>query len=73
MKIYIVSERANDEQPNNAEHTGYSFFSSRKAAEQHVQDYRETHDMEILTANFPISKRGMLAALNKLGGHPDNG
>ena len=69
MKIYRVSVESN------SEHQGYSFHSSRGAAEKAIgeakgRDFEATQDM---TLDVELNKAGVLRALNIWGGHPDNG
>jgi hypothetical protein len=73
MRIYRNSYRIKDG------HQCYEYFGNGReaakawhtAAKGNIDD--ESFEVELDTFNYPITKKGMLAALNCLGKHPDNG
>ena len=68
MKIYRNSYRRKAD----SEHVGYGYFSSLREARKAA---RARADLEVLTDSFdfPVTKKGIIAALSYLGDHPDNG
>lgn len=68
MKIYRVSYSGLD-----AEHTGYSYHSTKREALQRVEKTREHGEAEMDVIHVRCSKTGVIHALNVYGGHPDNG
>lgn len=69
MKIYRVSYA--DKQ--DAEHKGYSYHTSRAAAEKAVRDCKEHKQCEITTTELTPTKKGIIAYLERYADHPDNG
>lgn len=67
MKFYRVHFRREDD-----ESEGYTFYTSKRAAEQGAREGVEGQS-EITVLNIEPTKHGILRALNKYGGHPDNG
>lgn len=60
-------------------HLGYEYFGSMRAARKAAREAaRENSDdesylVETTLFEYPKTKKGMLAALNRFGKHPDNG
>ncbi len=77
MKIYQISYRGRG--VVNGQHRGYEYVSSMSEAKRRLR--KNTNDQNgpddignpIYEFNVEISKTGILDALNKHGGHPDNG
>lgn len=71
MKIYRVKTFKISVQDGEA--AAYHYFSSKREARRLVSEYGEQAEEGVEEFDFPISKQGMLDALNELGGHADNG
>lgn len=72
MKIYRVHSRECQ-----AGSTGYTYHTSKRAASRARQEARQRPDIEDTAIEGPydlkLTKAGVLAALERFGGHPDNG
>ena len=72
MKIYLNSYR-----DDKSEHCGYEYFATKREAEKAATDLRSPltvrWTVKTKTIKVSVTKKGMLAALNKYGNHPDNG
>ena len=80
MKIYRVSIYPEDGSPNQGEHLGYEYFTSRRRAQitQNAinRECRNTApQMEVKTIEIPgrPTRRMLVQLLNQYGGYPDNG
>lgn len=70
MKIYRVSYWTIDEE--DYENNGFTFHSNKADAQRALSQAEERGNC-IEEFDFPITKQGMLDALEKLAKHPDNG
>lgn len=71
MKIYQLSFAGDPDG-----HKGYSYFASRRAAEDEKRDWERDsleRDATITEIEIEPTKHGIIRALNIHGGHPDNG
>lgn len=74
MKVYQNSVTGGNESVVAGEHQGYSYFPSKREAQRHATEAkRNDHDVEMRVIDVVISKRGILNALNRYGGHAENG
>lgn len=75
MKIYQISFRGPDGSVVAGEHRGYFYASSKRDIARIKRENTNVDNQvdDIRVYNVEISKRGILAALNRHGGHPDNG
>lgn len=69
MKIYRVSL---DDLRGDG-HRGYEYCPSKGAANKTIRAVAETCQCEIEIIDVPLTKAGVLNALNQYGGHPNNG
>lgn len=69
MKIYRNSYRGKDD----GEHKGYDYFASEREAAHAARDMADEFETETDSFDVPKTKNGIIAALNRHGGHPDNG
>jgi len=72
MTIYQVGVLTPDGQQ------GYKYFSNQAEAKRQAAEWIKEHDVEpgditVRTYQYPLTKTGMLDALNHLASHPDNG
>ena len=81
MKIYQISIRSNAEENRGesaagrirgGEHVGFQYYSSYEEARKYMKE-NPRWECEIRMIDVPITKSGILEALNFYGGHPDNG
>lgn len=72
MKIYRLHVRENQ-----AGSVGYTFFTSKGAAEKAKRDAEQGINVAAVRIDGPygieLTKTGVLAALNHYASHPDNG
>lgn len=69
MKIYLNSYWTEEDG-----HRGYSYFSTKRDALKSAQGcIKEGYEVETSEIEIRVTKKGVLAALNKYGSHPDNG
>lgn len=72
MKIYRVSKYCGQEG-----HQGYEYHSNKKDAEKSQKEFNSWYPNDVLEGveefNYPITKKGMLEALNFFGSHANNG
>ncbi len=77
MKVYQISYRGRG--VVNGEHRGYEYVSSKDEAARRIRKNTNSDNgpddigSPVIEINVEISKAGILDALNKHGGHPDNG
>lgn len=71
MKFYRL-HRTRD----NGSSIGYDWFTSKAAADKEAKEYKGIYPDEaadVTRHEIKPTKKGILAALNKFAGHPDNG
>jgi hypothetical protein len=75
MKIYV-----NHYCCEGGSSAGYGYYGSKRAAKKAAADWRRKdrtnippYDLVAQPGEVQLNKRGVLAALNRYGGHPDNG
>jgi hypothetical protein len=81
MRIYQISMRSNAEENRGesatgrirgGEHVGFQYCSSYEEAKKYMKE-NPRWEGEIHMIDVPITKSGILDALNFYGRHPDNG
>jgi hypothetical protein len=80
MKFYRISLIANEDQPNNGEHRGFHYTTSRSEAVRYLKGHK-VYEQELQLDQFPIinvinvkpTRAGILEALNTYADHPNNG
>lgn len=69
MKLYKLSFT----EKNDNEHKGFAFYSSQREAKKEARKVASHKDCEIEAIVVTPTKAGILRALNRYAGHPDNG
>lgn len=68
MNLYMISKRRSD-----WEHVGYQYVRGKREAMAIWRRRPEGCDWQIEKISVRVTRAGVLAALNRYGGHADNG
>jgi len=75
MKVYRTAYVGSDDGPVPGEHLGFSFCALKRVADDELVRLNKNSDVEasLETIEFKPTRAGIVALLNRIASHPDNG